>query len=115
MSTLADLLANAKDQQAADFQARLTSAQVAFTALVQHAVASKQSEIVHYMPRDIGPSMLAWIQQSGGVASLVIGKDHSELHVNLARQSQPAAPEPEPQTISPDVATAFVSAVLPGI
>jgi hypothetical protein len=114
MSTLADLLASAKDQQAQDFQARLASAQVAFTALVQHAIASKQSEIVHYMPRDIGPSMLAWLRQSGGVASLVIGKDHSELHVNLARQSQPAT-EPAVQVISPDVATAEVSAVAPGV
>lgn len=114
MTDLASLLSAGQDQSDVERAKRLTATQVAFTAMVSHAIAQGETEVVCYCAKDVGAAMKAWVEQSGGVASLVVSRSHAEIHVNLARKAPPA-PEPSPsdgaQVISPDVATADATVI----
>ncbi len=109
MSDLASLLASMQRAQSDDFAARFADAQAAFTAIVERAIATNRTDVVSMCAREVGPAMLKWIEASGGVASLIISRNHAEIHVNLARKAKP--PEPHPvQVLTPDIATGFADA-----
>ena len=105
MSDLLATLESAKALTAATKQARVEAAKAAVTEAIQRAVAGAGTDVVVTLDRDIGPDVLAWVEESAAVrVGLTVAQSFAEIHINLALPHRPT------QTLRPDVADGIADA-----